>query len=718
MSIFSIDLHPDGSRFATGGQGHDCGRVVIWNMKPVRSYKDESDENVPLELCHLDNHLQCVNTVRWSNAGTFLASAGDDQLIMIWTLGGRYGQSETYRTVATLRSHTGDILDLSWSPDDKLLASCSVDNHIVIWNTQRWPEMITTLRGHTGLVKGVAFDPIGKYLASQSDDKSLRIWRVSDWHEEVVVRKPFEQCGGTTHVLRPSWSPDGQFLVSAQAMNNGGSVAKIIYRHDWSYEKDFVGHRKAIPCVRFNSNIFKVFKSSDDQNSDSKKASETGGKFTSQSIVAIGSRDRSISIWSTAHQRPLVVVADVFDNTVLDVSWSKAGYELLACSSDGQVIYLSFDKKELGLTYSQDERQVYLQQLYGNSIGNKSVMLNNLIEDVEIMSMLHTNTNNNKPNGVANHKDGDTSKNSSNTVTPTKVTNEGNNSTTSNNTTPNRLAKGPTDKQIEIRLNDGRRKIIPLFIPPTMGNGSGGGSGGAGGDSNPSGSTDHNQQQPQAFSSSRESKSTIVIEKHDESNSSFGYQQYLSTKLANGNDTSRLGVDETSMPADAANNNKVAGVKKRVRPISDESADEDEAPIEKKKKIAFVVSSSESSEAEEAEEDEEKAIVVKRSRPKQQVEKRKTKEAVPIPTKQSKGDRPTENNNDKHNHRDSGHHHHQQQQQRPKPPPPTTTTTSVAVNNSMSSGKPIVFPVLKLSKQAHNNIRLYSTSDPKKVYSK
>ena len=35
--IFSVAIHPDGSRFATGGQGKDSGVVVIWNMAPVRS---------------------------------------------------------------------------------------------------------------------------------------------------------------------------------------------------------------------------------------------------------------------------------------------------------------------------------------------------------------------------------------------------------------------------------------------------------------------------------------------------------------------------------------------------------------------------------------------------------------------------------------------------------------------------------------------------------
>ena len=49
---------------------------------------------------------------------------------------------------------------------------------------------------------GVTWDPVGKYLATQSADKTLRVWRTSDWGEEARISEPFEECGGTTHVLR------------------------------------------------------------------------------------------------------------------------------------------------------------------------------------------------------------------------------------------------------------------------------------------------------------------------------------------------------------------------------------------------------------------------------------------------------------------------------------------------------------------------------------
>ena len=89
----------------------------------------------------------------------------------------------------------------------------------------------------------------GKYVASQSDDKTVRIWKTADWKQETVVTEPFEECGGTTHVLRLDWSPDGQYLVSAHAMNGGGPTAQIVEREGWKTDKDFVGHRKAITCV-------------------------------------------------------------------------------------------------------------------------------------------------------------------------------------------------------------------------------------------------------------------------------------------------------------------------------------------------------------------------------------------------------------------------------------------------------------------------------------
>lgn len=63
---------------------------------------------------------------------------------------------ETWKCIHTLNSHEGDVLDLAWAPHDGWLASGSVDNTVIIWNTQKFPEKVAVLKGHTGMVKVIS----------------------------------------------------------------------------------------------------------------------------------------------------------------------------------------------------------------------------------------------------------------------------------------------------------------------------------------------------------------------------------------------------------------------------------------------------------------------------------------------------------------------------------------------------------------------------------
>ena len=37
------------------------------------------------------------------------------------------------------RRSFADVLDLAWSPNDQWLASCSIDNTVVVWNALKFP---------------------------------------------------------------------------------------------------------------------------------------------------------------------------------------------------------------------------------------------------------------------------------------------------------------------------------------------------------------------------------------------------------------------------------------------------------------------------------------------------------------------------------------------------------------------------------------------------
>ncbi|XP_068099223.1 protein HIRA isoform X2 [Hyperolius riggenbachi] len=413
--IFSLDIHPDGTKFATGGQGQDSGKVVIWNMPPVVKEEDEKNESIPKMLCQMDNHLACVNCVRWSNNGAFLASGGDDKLIMVWKKSGLIGPTtvfgsssklanvEQWRCLTILRNHSGDVMDVAWSPHDAWLASCSVDNTVVIWNALKFPEIIATLRGHSGLVKGLTWDPVGKYIASQADDHSLKVWRTMDWQLETSITKPFDECGGTTHVLRLSWSPDGHYLVSAHAMNNSGPTAQIIERDGWKTNMDFVGHRKAVTVVL------------------------------------------------TCLKRPLVVIHDLFDKSIMDISWTLNGLGILVCSMDGSVAYLDFSQDELGDILSEEEKNNIHQSTYGKSLAitTGSQLPNTIIENPEMLKFQQRQqAQQDGEHGVAAQREAQAPKVASMV----------------NGESLEDIRKNLLKKQVETRTADGRRRITPLCI--------------------------------------------------------------------------------------------------------------------------------------------------------------------------------------------------------------------------------------------------------------
>ncbi|MEM9145827.1 MAG: c-type cytochrome [Pseudomonadota bacterium] len=118
----------------------------------------------------LEGHAAAVKALSFVG-GSRLASAGDDQTILVW-------QTDTGALLHRLEGHQGPILSLAASPDGLLLASASWDKRIGIWDVEtgrhlRW------LEGHTGLVNDVVFDGAAR-LYSASYDGTVREWRVED----------------------------------------------------------------------------------------------------------------------------------------------------------------------------------------------------------------------------------------------------------------------------------------------------------------------------------------------------------------------------------------------------------------------------------------------------------------------------------------------------------------------------------------------------------
>ncbi|XP_055332614.1 protein HIRA-like [Paramacrobiotus metropolitanus] len=423
--IYAIDVHPDGTRFAAGGMGDDSGRLCIWHINSLKP--DRVDIRL---ITQLDNHTACVNCLRWSHKGNYLASGAGDSLVMIWQQT-RIGEAENWRRVHALHKHTADVLGVNWSPNDAMLASCSVDNSIIIWDVQKNFESIIVLKEQNGTVKGVVWDPIGKYLATQSDER-IKVWRTADWKLQHNISDFFDKCHGSTQVLRLDWSTDGMNIISSHATNEGRPVAQIIERgaqDAWKSVNYFAGHSRPVVCVRFNPRMFTM----KDEN-------------TPYCVCATGSRDHNICVWTFQHKRPHVFTG-LFDAPVMDISWFPDGYSMLACGLDGKIAYIYCGKLITGKAITKDQQSQALTKLYGKSVLDTIANLlgsNTIVESSVFLDAQEAEKR---------RKD-----------------NPQNTSTSSAQPAQLRLPyEGiPLTKQIETRLPDGRLRITPVFIPESV----------------------------------------------------------------------------------------------------------------------------------------------------------------------------------------------------------------------------------------------------------
>jgi hypothetical protein len=78
----------------------------------------------------------------------------------------------------TLRAHTANVRDLSWSPDGTQLASAGHDGTVRVWHVPSGQEVLA-LTGDNGSVHSVAWSPDGQALAAACSDGAVRVWDAS-----------------------------------------------------------------------------------------------------------------------------------------------------------------------------------------------------------------------------------------------------------------------------------------------------------------------------------------------------------------------------------------------------------------------------------------------------------------------------------------------------------------------------------------------------------
>ncbi|XP_076172315.1 WD repeat-containing protein 1 l(2)09851 isoform X2 [Ptiloglossa arizonensis] len=173
----------------------ELGRVHIWNLKEqlnvldndelLHAYrkKNEKSDGGIKPLFTFKGHLSEGYSLDWCSTELGTLASGDCKgNIHIWHIGNNNGSATWHVDQRPYNSHAPhSVEDLQWSPNEKhVLASCSVDKSIKIWDTRASPQsacMLTATGTHTADINVISWNrKENQFLVSGGDDGLICIW--------------------------------------------------------------------------------------------------------------------------------------------------------------------------------------------------------------------------------------------------------------------------------------------------------------------------------------------------------------------------------------------------------------------------------------------------------------------------------------------------------------------------------------------------------------
>ncbi|CAH2092254.1 unnamed protein product [Euphydryas editha] len=239
-----------------------------------------------------------------------------------------------------LKGHRNSITALSYNPNEKQLASSSLDNSVLLWDL-RGTMRSYRFQGHDEAVMDVTFSPSGKYMATASRDKTVRLW-VPTVTGSTGMFKAHSQT-----VRSVQFSPDATKIITA----SDDKIVKL-----WSSEKhkflaSFVGHTNWVRRASMCHDGSVIASCSDDKTTrlwnpnsgecihtykDQKGHGVYLAWHPSSCYVAVGTSHGNVKLYDIRTHN-LVQYYSIHSDAITQLAFHPSGSYILTSSKDGKM---------------------------------------------------------------------------------------------------------------------------------------------------------------------------------------------------------------------------------------------------------------------------------------------------------------------------------------------------------------------------------------------
>ena len=206
--------------------------------------------------------------------------------------------------IRSLTGHSRAVLHCEFSQDGELLATCSADKSVLLWNVETG-EPLRSLEGHTDEVTCCCF--YENILATCSRDKTVVLWLYKSG------RRASRVANHSGAVLACTIASTGQYLATCS-------------------------EDKTIRLVKFQPGTGAFVNGSEMRRLNGHRGSVNDVKFSSNAnFLASASQDKTIRLWEIGTGACAMVLDDPF-GSVQKLCYSPTGSHMISLSSPGNFV--------------------------------------------------------------------------------------------------------------------------------------------------------------------------------------------------------------------------------------------------------------------------------------------------------------------------------------------------------------------------------------------